>query len=354
MNARARPTCSRFAVRVWSCVCGLMLLFSKGASAAAVATHSKPGGERSIVLIRVEGDAQVAHRLRAELIALGWVVHEIAPDRPAPPAPAIGDVAKNFGALAVMRANPAAEEVELWVAHRPSTSVVHDSVGAPAVDVLAVLAVEALRAKLLRLGVVGIDAPETSIPALPPEAPRPLIWLGAAPALLLSPGGVGFTPQALLALRFDMSPRWSASLWSALPLRRTELDLTGVQRPAPGTWVDASVGLYGARLSYRVAERDAWDASVGLGAALAAVQLEAHAPPPWRGTSEQLFAAGPVLAGELSYQALPGLKLTGQFMLGSMFPRSVLEFEEYPVATWGRPFATVGLGIDVALPGVHR
>jgi hypothetical protein len=331
----------------------LLSIALRSQSARAAQAHT-------IVLLRVQGDAHVARRLRAELMALGWVVREVTPEPREPErSPLMGDVVKDLGALAVMRANPEAAEVELWVVHRPNTPIsdvmMHESVGANADDVLAVLAVEALRAKLLRLGVVGADAPAgRSIPALPAEPPEHLVWFSGAPSLLVSPGGFGVTPQALLGLNVDMSRRWSAGLWGSLPLSRTNLDVTDVERPASDAWVDANVGLYGARLSYRPLRTERWAARVGLGVALTAIQLRAHAPSPWRGTDETLFAAGPVLTADLSFELVPGLRLATEVLFGTVFPRPVLAFEETSIARWGRPFACAGLGLELALPGVYR
>jgi hypothetical protein len=61
-----------------------------------------------------------------------------------------------------------------------------------------------------------------------------------------------------------------------------------------------------------------------------------------------------VLGADLSFEALPGLRLAALFVLGSMFPRSVLEFERARVADWGRPFGSAALGLELALPGVYR
>lgn len=322
--------------------------------------RSEAAGKQAIVLLRVQGDAHVARRLRAELMALGWAVREVTAEQAGPGRSpiAMGDVVESLGALAVMRAKPEVAEVELWVVHPPSSSVdpalLHDSVGAAADDVLAVLAVEALRAKLLRLGVVSPDTPPPPVPAAPPpEPPEHLLWLSAAPALLVSPGGMGVTPQALLGVNAMMSQRWSAGLWASLPLGRTMLDAAGLER-WNGAWVDASVTQYGARVSYRPLRSGAWDASIGLGATLTTIALEAHAEAPWWGTEETLFAAGPMLAGDLSYQLWSGLRLGAQLLVGSVFPRPVLEFDQTSVASWGRPFAAVGLGVSLALPGVYR
>jgi hypothetical protein len=339
----------------WTLACGLLVLLCL----ALQSRRSDAAGNQTIVLLRVQGDGHVARRLRAELMALGWVVREVTPEPPAPERSApMGDVVRNLGALAVMRANPEAAEVELWVVHPPSSSIdpalLHDSVGAPADDVLAVLAVEALRAKLLRLGVVSADAPPPRAPLMPPpEPPEHLFWLGAAPALLASPGGMGVTPQALLGVNVLLSQRWAAGLWASLPLARAMLDAAGVER-WNDAWVDASIAQYGARVSYRALRSGPWDASIGLGAALTMITLEAHAEAPWWGTEQTLFAAGPVLAGDLSYEIVSGLRAGGQLMLGSVFPRPVLEFDQTSVASWGRPFASVGLGLSLALPGVYR
>lgn len=338
--------------RGWSLACSLMVLLC----IAWRSDWAGAAGSHTIVLLRVQGDAHVARRLRAELMALGWVVREVTPEPRAPErSPAMGDVVKALGALAVMRANPQAAEVELWVVHRPSTSMVHESVGASADDVLAVLAVEALRAKLLRLGVVGVDAgPTSSIPALSPEQPEPLVWFSGAASLLVSPGGVGVTPQALLGVHVDMSRRWSAGLWASLPLARTNLDVSGIEHPASDAWVDASIALFAAHLSYRPVSSGRWEASVGLGITLTTVGLEAHAASPWHGTEETLFAAGPVLSGDLAFELLPGLRLVSQLLFGSVFPRPMLEFEQAGIANWGRPFGSAGLGLQLALPGVYR
>ncbi|MET0410389.1 MAG: hypothetical protein ABW217_03795 [Polyangiaceae bacterium] len=339
----------------WTLACGLLVLL-------CLALHSRrsdAAGNQTIVLLRVQGDAHVARRLRAELMALGWVVREVTPEPPASErSAAMGDVVKNLGALAVMRANPEAAQVELWVVHPPSSSIdpaiLHDSVGAPADDVLAVLAVEALRAKLLRLGVVSADTAPPPAPAEPPPEPREhLFWLSAAPALLLSPGGMGVTPQALLGVNVMLSQRWSTGLWASLPLTRAMLDAAGVER-WNDAWVDASIAQYGARASYRALRSGPWDASIGLGATLTVIALEAHAQTPWWGTEETLFAAGPVLAADLSYEIVAGLRVGGQLMLGSVFPRPVLEFDQTSVASWGRPFVSAGLGLSLGLPGVYR
>jgi hypothetical protein len=340
--------------RPWTLACGLLVLLCL----ALQSRRADAAGNQTIVLLRVQGDSHVARRLRAELMALGWVVREVTPEPPAPERSApMSDLLKSLGALAVMRANPQAAEVELWVVHPPSTSIdpamLHDSVGAPADDVLAVLAVEALRAKLLRLGVVSADTPPPPPVAPPREPPEHLLWLSAAPALLLSPGGVGVTPQALLGVDVMLSPRWAAGLWTSLPLAAAMLDAAGVER-WNDAWVDASIAQFGARVSYRALRSGPWGASVGLGATLTMIALEAHAQAPWWGTEETLFAAGPVLAGDLSYEIVPGLRLGAQLTVGSVFPRPVLEFDRTSVASWGRPFVGAGLGLSLGLPGVYR
>ncbi len=304
----------------------------------AVASNAQTTGT-NVLLVRTHGDAVIAGRLRAELGALGWKVSEISKPRTRT-LQQLEKLGREMEATAAMRATPSKTGIELWILDpRTSRTAFEDlvSVGISRNDeLLALRAVEVLRARLLKLGVPERE-PESPPPqafpklALPPPlepakpAPTPpLLWLDLSAAGNASAGGIGPLAQIELGLRLEPDPAWGLSAFAALPVIETRLE--NAQGEA-----DVNLTLIGAHLDVSFV-RGPVSLALGAGAAAALLHLEGRAAAPFTGRERRLVTAAPIASLMLRSQVTAAMRLRLGVMSGFALPRVVVRFDDRAVA----------------------
>jgi hypothetical protein len=284
-------------------------------------------------------------RMAAELSRAGFEVRDVD----AGPRADLGEVARANGAAAAFRVDD--DALELWVEPRspgqaPSRETIRVE-GGRGMGVTAVAALEALRARLLPVAPQGSPprpAPESPAPivsklTISPAPTAPTLWLHMAVAAETSPGGLGPAGEVLAEVRVEPA-RWIAlaALASFGPgaahVSGPEGD-AAVRRGAAGAAID---------LQGRVGTATA---SVGAGAVIALLSVHGDAPAPgYAGTDDASVTAGPLVRLCLSLPLVPSLRIRAQLGGGATFPAAVVSFAGRQVATWGRPFALLSLGLE--------
>lgn len=325
----------------------------------AASTRAQAETQR-IALVRTPGDRLIAQRLRAELQALGLSVLELGSETQRG-TKSLETYAREHEALAALRATPSKTGVELWVQDPNSGQTKFEeliSVGGHRTDeLLALRAAEALRARLIRLGVHQ----QASEALLEPPGQKPLeadsvgasgarrqpvLWVGVSPALTASPGGLDPLLQGQLSLRVEPLRSWSATAFFQAPLSAS--GLTGAEGEAQvrATLVGLRAGAWIYDSTLRVA--------LGGGALVALVDMEGEAREPYLGQQERLASAAPFASSLLWFPLWEALALRVDALVGVAMPRSVVRFNGRDVATWGRPFMSFSAGLEIAIPGMDR
>jgi len=222
-------------------------------------------------------------------------------------------------------------------------------------ELLALRAVEVLRARLLKLGVRSgpppseEPSPSKRIQPLAPARSEPLRQTREHPFLWIDLGvSYDFEASALssyesVRLGVSVSPdaRWSISAFSMLPLRPARVsDRTGS--------ADINATLFALAAEGHL-NQGRFQASFGAGGALALLDVEGSARFPFEGQSQRLLTGLPFVraaaAGWLASQAL----LRTELMLGWAVPASVIRLNQVDVAHWGSPFAAVTLTLQLGI-----
>ena len=329
---------------------GLGLALGLGLVPVSFASSNAP-----IAVVRdPETDERTLTRLRAELDALGLRVVEVA----APPGTqsprTLERAAREVGAFAALRIVPWERGIEVWIADRVTgKTLLRELVVAPgeaADEIVAVRAVELLRASLLEL-----ELPQNHAGSVPPppaverlvsnprrKAPEPRsgfeFGLGAGP--LLSPGGVNPNWQLLLEARYVMGPTWGAEIVLLLPT------LPSTIRQPEGS-ADITVFVAGAGLTAEMLPKsDPWLARVALGVGGAALRMVGSPGPLYVGQTDSVLVALPYTRLDLLYRVGPQLRLGGSIWAGVALPRAAVTFADRRVATWGRPAGSGTLQLE--------
>jgi hypothetical protein len=213
---------------------------------------------------------------------------------------------------------------------------------------VAVRAVELLRASLLEVGAAhpsrGDVAPADEARALAEAADPPVRWLvGLHGGASLTPGALGasgyvgasatFRPHDYLGLRvFVATQPVSASI--AAP----EGSATSV----------TSVGSMGGR-AFVAAPESRWNFYGGPAIGLSWMHLEGSAVPPYQGTTDDVVVPTLFLDSGIFFAITPRVRISlDADLLIALAPARVL-FAGREVASWGRPSALVGGGVEVGL-----
>jgi hypothetical protein len=292
-------------------------------------------------ILLVPASEAISGRVKAELEALGFEV-ALSPmtqdDRPALEA-----AAREYQALAVLRIAKAG--IEVWVMDRlTSSTVLRERVTERDEGLLAVRAVEVLRASLLEVAAPTFVSREPPLPpavAPPPTLPTASLELG--PAIALSPGGVPVTAQAALAFRWYPMPRFDLAVMVLAPtvpatVRSTEGSTTAFL---------SAVGLQG---DFLIAERTAtFNARVGAGVGLLWSHLEGSAVSPFEGRVENVWLPLPFLRAGASRALGSTVRLWLDVGVAITPSRLVIHFAGREVANFGRPMVFSTLALEVAL-----
>lgn len=324
------------------CCLGLMVGRAEGAPRIAV-VHESSADENAI------------GRLRAELTTLGLEVVDVKrePGSGGEPPDA---AARELGAFAAVRVVPGTGGVEVWIADRGTgATILREFVVAPRStfdDVVALQAVELLRAKLAELGLppksVVASAPPAPVAATtrarpPPQSDEHHLLLQAGPGIMTSPGGLGATAGAFASVRWRATRAFGLDAWTFLPISsagiETELGSASVRPYVFG--IDAAVWL--------LPRGESWQLVVAGGIGVAHLVIDGRAQPPLLSRTETSTVALPFarLSAERRLSARFGLGLDG--IVGVSTPKPIIRFDGREVADWGRPVVAGVLVFDLAL-----
>ncbi|MEM1029911.1 MAG: hypothetical protein AAF928_20295 [Myxococcota bacterium] len=310
---------------------------------------------REIFVAATPSGSALLPRLRAELRTLGYAVRGSSIGLPRDVAKA----AREVDAAAVLIVRGGAEGIDVWavdaegmrvgrrVEVRPQPTDPPDGRDA----LLALRAVEVLRARLLEVPSAPAPAPTpSSSSAAPrasppaevaaPAAPPPVVAIAVGPAVGLSPGGVGPVGHLHLAVAGRPHPRLALEAFATTPLFPTVV-------AGPEGQADVSVGHLGGSVAARATASGPVDLRLGAGVAVTWLRVEGSAAPPFAATDENTFVAWPFVAVHAAYVP-PPLGVFLDVRLGPVAPEPVVRFAEREVVRWGRPAVVAAAGTEIA------
>ena len=327
--------------RLLWCVCCLALLLLSFPAEAELK-------QSAIALVSGGANGELHARLRAELHALGWRVREVSSAADS----TLDEVARRAATLAVLRVDPRGEHIEIWVAKEVDASVGAERVAVdPVHPELAVLrSVETVRARFLELGI----SPENATPPpAPAEAPPRVIVPVKAPAPsplplpLPAPQDRGVwidlgAGVSSISPRLEVRPAFSGSV-RYVPRSFFAADLSVALSPFSATLRDASlatkVWFHTAGLAAELRHSEAsYAAGIGLGAALAVIDLQGESSEDAVGKRVRLVTALPFLRASTELALNRAVRVRFEGLLGLTAPRAVVGFLGEPVASLGRPW----------------
>jgi hypothetical protein len=304
-----------------------------------------PTAANRIALVANSDNETTTARVRAELESDGWQVVVVEQE-----ALSLEVIAQANNAIAAIRiqANPPA--CEIWVPSleadsNSSSEVIDGSTKAEAV--LAIQAVEVLRARLLK---IGIAAPKTTIPVTAP-VPAPLrtelprvsrvehhpLWIGVGSWLLGSPGG--FSPSVIAGITLS-GPLWRHWILAT----RVWAPITAAEESQPqGTtqlWLLSTSG----SLAYELGDSESiWNGRLHLGLGALLLHYRTEAIPPFEAHSPTFVTALNYVAFEVNRRLDSRLRIGIELSGGLSWPRPVLMVAGQNVAHWGRPYLAAGI-----------
>lgn len=326
------------------------------ASSPARATASPDDAARSekVLLLVDDPSSPFAARLRAELSGLGLEpVFDKAPPGSEPSS--LDEEASRHGAAAAIRLQHSDRALEIWVADQVTgkTSLRKLSVETEKDPALTVTkAVELLRASLLE---AKVDAPVEKArpaplvaklaPAAPPEAPRESGVIGSlqlAPALLVSPGGLG--PALTVAVRGGYLPSRFVELQASVWIPTGSVTLVAPEGRSSQIFF---LGTLGSQL-HLVGPDRVVDPTLGLALGLSWVHADGTASAPYKGESAGLVSLVALAEAGLGVRLASTLGLRVDGGCGPTLPRAVLRAAGRAAASWGWPVCEVSLGLRVS------
>lgn len=364
---------------------GLCLLVAPEARAAPPEPPPEPPRPK-VVLIADRRSDPIMARVYAELATLGFTV-EVVRVRGAD-APSHGPLetsAREAGAAVALRVAEVPGGVEVSIDQGATGKSVQRTVMADDPATIAIRAVELLRASLLEVrspspsrgeveadpaapAVVDAREPPPARPApvaaplpradgasqaRPPPPSRPgatasvpaTFGVGAAPAVLWSPGGVPATPTLDVSGYAMIRPRLGLSTFVQIPLATASREgKEGTRR----VWV--ALASLGVRVPLGPTDA-AWLPSIGAGLAAAWLHVEGEGRSPgYVGRSKDAYAVAPYLRAGLSFAPTPHLRISEHLLAGIAGPRIVIDAAGRATDTWGRPFLGASLGVELVLP----
>ena len=313
----------------------------------AISGHAE---QRPRVAVVLEGDIdeRVQRRLRAELDSLGFDVVERLPGATTDPQ-SLETIAREEQAFAAMRIGPSRGGVELWIVDRVTGKTVLREISLareqPLDEVIALQAVELLRASLLELSLRGSTRGEVKAPpavrrlALTPSDDE-RVALGFGAALVLSPNEATPTVHAVPSARLVLTRSLGVHAFALLPTFPYSIEASegaaDVSITMAALGVDASLGPTAA----------SWRVRAGVSAALIQLRVVGVADPPFGATSETLWLGAPLARLDLFYHLLPAFRVGSQLNFGVALPRAVITFAGREVASWGQPFGSAGIVLE--------
>ena len=165
--------------------------------------------------------------------------------------------------------------------------------------------------------------------------------LMAAPALMLSPGGVPAAFHVRVGAEWDPTPRVGVELMAYVPT------VPSTATAAEGT-VDLRVLDFGGGIRGRLTDPSS-DLGVSLGLGLSAMLLvfQGHALPPWTPDGGARWAASPYASVSASYRVHTRLAVRLDLVASLVRPEPILRIAGRDVATFGQPAVFSSLGLEV-------
>lgn len=303
---------------------------SRGFTVAVVANADRP--------------ALVA-RLEAELSNLGFRVEEVAAELDSGALDALTD---GTHVLAVTRIDETGPAIEFRIRATDAAPLVRERVPLrpKRADVSAVAAVELLRARLIKLGILRApEPPPAPLPAPPPPPPpRPgfaLLTADIDVGAAYSAGGLGVDPTMVFGVRVHPK-RWLAvGAFGAFEPQAARFSSTegDVHARASLLGLVTDFGFGTGRTRFEL----------GGGIALSMLSLSGVADAPYAGRETRSLGAAPVLRSNLDFRLAGSLSLHLGVLGGVSSPRVAVRFADRTVAHWGRPFALAVIGVEVGL-----
>jgi hypothetical protein len=174
-----------------------------------------------------------------------------------------------------------------------------------------------------------------------------VLWLGIGIAGQVSAGGVGPVPSALLDVRAVPSSKLSLIGFVTLPLSAAH-----VQTTEGGASLEPALAGVAPQLR---TSGEHWTLALGAGIGVLWVDMRGdHATTSYVARTDRVTAFAGFGDIALCRRLFEGIGLCGDLRFGSAMPRVAVRFADREVATWGRPFATGALKLEVAVPGLAR
>lgn len=318
-----------------------------------------PAVEVPLVLIHVAPDRpDIRARLQAELGLLGFVSERIVlSDDDLVLGPDLFDRLEPAQASAAIEIALTPERINVWVAVRAKGTSLHrryDLVDNPELAdprTLAISAVELLRASELEPSEpppepVVVQAVDDELPPEDqPDAPEPERPLRGAISLvpLVTASAGGFNPAA----HVELAGRWAPmqrfalrfSLWAPTVVTRVVRPEGNARMLYGMLFVEPQLRLPGGATWFHP--------DLGLGLGLSITSIEGRANDPYRSNAKVVpgFVAHTHLG--LGFAATPRVWFRVDGYVGVMTPQPRITFAGEDVATWGLPWGTGSLGIEL-------
>ncbi len=314
---------------------------------------ASPASADRILLIDDEDTRAIGVRLRAELVALGFEV-ALAPAPPAEPSRvSLEDAARGAGAIAALRVRASRAGAEVWIMDRvTSKTVLREVIFTRGDDegVVAIGAVELLRASLLEVEMPSARSREvTPTPAMrsllaPRRAPPERRWsLVIAPAVAVSPGGLGATPLLDLWIRLRAAARFAVAFRLLAPTLPASVEAV----EGRSTVTLALPSIAGDALFFR--DESALQGHAGVGVGVLWAHMEGTATRQFVGRGDDVLAALAYVHGGATFALGESVRLFADATLAVATPRPVMSFADRPVAAWGQPAAALAIGLELPL-----
>jgi hypothetical protein len=317
---------------------------------------------QEVALARTPGDQRIANRISAELSALGFNVYVVAQSSSSEVL-SLRQIAAARGAIVGLRASPSKTGIELWIADPNTGATAFEEVvtvdSGRNDELLALRAVEVLRARLLKLGVqsgpVAEQVPpqpsvESRLPATTPapipRAATPLLWVALGLSYTYHPSPLSDQESAHLGLTVAPDPRWSLGAFTLLSIRKAELDHEFGSASANSTMFGLAAD---AHLFH-----DWFSASLGAGAALVRLDVVGRAQPPLEAQQHRLFAALPFLRAGATATLSDRVRVRADLLAGFSAPKTTIRLNDEDAATWGRPLFIATFSVQLAVLSLQR
>jgi hypothetical protein len=336
-------------------IVSLMLAAGVGVSTAARAEAPSPA--RTVVVLV---DAQVlplARRLEQEIESLGLSVQAVSADDPR--AAELANAAQAAGAVAVIHVAPkGGGDVEMTVLDGATGKTVTWKLVAPtsvepaASELMATRTVELLRASLLELAARRAQRAEPLQPASTKAAPKgasPEYEGGQALALSLGPAALysaTFRPGAELLASVTWMPSRALGLSGAVlaPIAPPRLS-------SPQGSVDLFASLYRLGAVLQVGGNASAVSLRGTaGVELDKLRFEGHATSPYLGATDNRTTWSPFLGVAPRFRLTPSIHVVTELVLALASPSTIVRVAGQEVTSFGRPFGTAALALELTLP----